>query len=87
MHPMAKAVRFSRECVAAGLLISLGAIALSSCGGGGAGGGGTPPPSPSFTIVVNPSAPALAPGTTATLQVSLQTQNGFSGTVSVTITG
>ena len=71
----------------AGLLISLGAIALSSCGGsGGAGGGGTPP-SPSFTIVVNPSAPVLAPGTTAALQVSLLTQGGFDSAVSVAITG
>lgn len=87
MHPIVRTVRFSRECVVAGLLISLGAIALSSCGGsGGAGGGGTPP-SPSFTIVVNPSAPVLAPGTTAALQVSLLTQGGFDSAVSVAITG
>ena len=89
MHPILKAVQFSRECVVAGLLIILGAIALSSCGGsGGAGGGGTPPPPPpSFTIVVNPSAPVLAPGTAAAVQVSLQTQGGFSSNVSVAITG
>ena len=60
-------------------------IALRRCGEGGTAR--RTAAAPSFTIVVNPSAPVLAPGTTAALQVSLLTQGGFDSAVSVAITG
>ena len=62
-------------------------LALSGCGGGGSS---TPPPSPappSFTISVNPSSFSMSPGTSTTVHVSLQAQNGFDGTATVAISG
>lgn len=70
----------------AGLWLSL---TLAGCGGG-SGGQSTqppPPPPPSFTIVVTPSAPSIAPGTSSTVLVSITPQNGFSNAVAVTVTG
>ena len=69
------------------LVLGLGfSFALYGCGGGGSGLS-IPPPPPSFAISVTPSAPSIAPGTTSAVQVSVVPRNGFSGAVSVTVSG
>ena len=62
------------------------AVLLPGCGGGGASTG-NPPPAPFFTIVAAPSPTAIPVGGTGAVQVSITGGNGFSGTVSVSITG
>lgn len=60
---------------------------LIGCGGGGSASGG-PPPSPDFSISVSPSLISTQAGTSsATVTVSVTGANGFSGSVSVTVTG
>jgi len=70
------------------VILCLG-LTLAGCGGGlGGPTGTTPPPTPpSFSIVATPSAPSIAPGTSSTFQVSITPQNGFSGAVTVTVSG
>jgi hypothetical protein len=67
------------------------ALTLAACGGGSGGQSNQspppPPPPPSFTIAVTPSAPSIAPGTSSAFQLSITPQNGFSGTVSVAVSG
>ena len=46
-----------------------------------------PPPTATFTLVAMPSPLGIAPGTNSTVQVSLQVQNGFTSSVSVTVSG
>ena len=68
---------------------------LMGCGGGntsnsGGGSGGTnppPPPPPSFTVSLSTVAITLTPGEVQTIQVSVAGQSGFTGSVSVTVTG
>jgi hypothetical protein len=59
----------------------------SSAGSGGGSSGSQPPPPASFTLSVNPSQLDLSQGTTQTVQVEASSQNGFSGSVTVTTTG
>ena len=68
----------------AGLLLVLGLI--SSCGGGSSSGTNQAPP-PDFSIAVSPNSAVVAPGGALFTQVSLNSQNGFTGAVSVSITG
>jgi DNA-binding beta-propeller fold protein YncE len=77
----------SRSRVSIFTVMILGTFALAGCGGGGTSS--SPPPSgpPSFTISVTPASLSLAPGTSASATISLQTQNGFSGTPTVTLSG
>ncbi len=74
--------------VGAGLLC----LIMTGCGGGSAGGGGgsppPPPPAPSFTLSLSPSSVTLMQGgTEQTVQVSVTGQYGFTGSVSVTVSG
>jgi hypothetical protein len=71
------------------LLYSLLCLLIVSCGGGnGNSGPPTPAPNPSFTISLSPSSVTLAQGgTSQTVQASVAAQDGFAGTVSVTIPG
>jgi IPT/TIG domain len=70
---------------ALGLWLSL---TLAGCGGSsGSNQPPPPPPPPEFTIVATPAAPSIAPGSSATFQVSITPQNGFSGAVAVTVSG
>lgn len=57
---------------------------LSSCGGGSSGSTG---PTGSFSVMVTPSPVGIAPGGNGTVQVSLQTQEGFNSSVSVSVNG
>lgn len=72
----------SRRSVAA-FVVCL-ALAVYGCGGGSSS---TPPPgpSPSFSFQVAPANPGVAPGGSAPIQVTLQPQNGFTGSVLMTI--
>ena len=65
-----------------GLLLVLGLI--SSCGGGSPSGPTSPP---DFSIAVSPNSAIVPPGGALLAQVSLNRQNGFTGSVSMSITG
>jgi glycoprotein endo-alpha-1,2-mannosidase len=71
------------------LLCSLtGCLVLAACGGGSAGPPAPPAASPDFGIAVSPSAvSSVVGGTTAPIVVSLTPQNGFTGSVTVTLSG
>jgi hypothetical protein len=76
--------RFTRV-VAVGLLC----IFMARCGSGTSStGSGSPPPNPSFVLSLSPANITLTQGGAGQpLQVSIAPQNGFIGTVSVTMTG
>lgn len=68
--------------IVAGLLCTL----MAGCGSNGGGGGTTPPPPASFAITLSPTSVTLSQGSASqTVQVSVTAQNGFTGTVSVSI--
>ena len=72
--------------VALVLLLLLSLVgAFSDCGGGGSGGLTNPPPS--FSIQANPSNLSISPASTSETNLTLQALNGFSGTVTVTLSG
>jgi hypothetical protein len=73
--------RFSSEVVAVLTLFS--ALLLIGCGGGGSSI--APPLPPSFSISISQANLSMAPGTTATVNVSLVPQNGFTGAVNITV--
>jgi len=63
---------------------------MIGCGGGTAGNGGgspPPPPTPGFAVSLSPTSVTLAQGASQTVQVSVAGQNGFSGSVSITVAG
>ena len=63
-------------------------VFTSACGGGGnsSSSSGSPPPNPSFTISLSPTTLTLTQGAAGqVLQVSISGQNGFTGTVTITI--
>jgi hypothetical protein len=66
-------------------------VLLARCGGNSGSGGTTPPPpppNPSFVLSLSAGNITLTQGGTGQpLQVSIAPQNGFTGTVSVTMTG
>jgi hypothetical protein len=76
-----------RSCfVAVGLLF----LFMAGCGGGGGGNGASgpsPPPTPDFTVSLSPTSVTLAQGGASQVQVSVAAQNGFTGSVSVTVAG
>jgi len=59
------------------------------CGGSGSGSSISPSPlsAPSFTLSLNPSQIDLSQGATQNVQVQVAPENGFSGSVTVTLTG
>src|SRR5215475_10195409 len=61
-------------------------LCLAGCGGGSSGGGGNPPPSGDFSISV-PTSASVAPGLATSVTVGVTARNGFSGQVSLTISG
>ena len=71
------------------ILASFLGVLVAGCGGGGSGAGGTnptSPPVPSFTLSLSPSSLTLTPGgASQAVQVSVTAQNGFGGSVSVTV--
>jgi hypothetical protein len=65
-------------------------VSTAGCGGGGGGGGGIqpPPPQPDFTISLSSSSVSLAQGgTSSPVTVSISSENGFSGSVQITLAG
>src|SRR5581483_201127 len=61
-------------------------LMFPACGGGG--GQQMPPPKPDFNLVVSPiSASAVIGNTTSPVTVSIMPQNGFSGSVDITLSG
>src|ERR1700732_227419 len=62
------------------LVLSLVAAILCSCGGGG-----QPPQGPGFSIAASPATLAGVPGASGTGTVTVSPQNGFTGSVNVTI--
>lgn len=70
--------------------ILLSSVLMTACGGGNSGGGGSNGGSsaPTFTVSASPATITLTQGATSEpLQVSVVPQNGFSGTVTVTVAG
>jgi hypothetical protein len=68
------------------LLISLALIQLAGCGGSGSNA--PPPPVPDFALSVTPASLTATEGSTsAPAMVSVMPANGFTGTVSVAISG
>lgn len=71
--------------------IGLLCLIATGCGEGAAGSGDTTqsppqPPTPTFTVSLSPAAVTLAQGSTGqAVQVSVTAQNGFAGSVSVTV--
>jgi hypothetical protein len=69
------------------LLSLLLALALiSSCGGGSSSGTNSTSP-PDFSVTVSPSSAVVPPGGALLAEVSLNSQSGFTGSVSVSISG
>jgi hypothetical protein len=69
-------------------LIASFVIFLSGCGGGGGGGAQPPPPQPDFTIGLSTATVSIAQGSSsAPVSVTVTGLNGFSGSVSVTVSG
>ncbi len=62
---------------------------MGACGGGNSGGNsGPPPPPPSFSVSTSPASITLSQGAAGQpLQISIVPQNGFTGTVTVTMAG
>ena len=63
---------------------------MTGCGGSSGGGGGSsssPPPTPGFSLSLSPSSVTLMQGGTSEVQVSVTGQDGFTGSVSVTVSG
>ncbi len=71
--------------VATFLALLICTLGIVCCGGGG--GGSTIGPTPDFVLLVQPVTIAAAPGTSITAQIQVQSENGFAGQVSVTISG
>ena len=59
------------------------ALLLSGCGGSGGSSG----PPPNFSIAANPTSVSISPNASTTINLMLMPQNGFSGTVSVSLSG
>ena len=78
----------------AGLLVAL-LLVLAACningggsgGSGGGGGGGGGGGSPDFTISLSPDSLTVQQGLSGTTQLTITPQNGFTGTVSLSLVG
>lgn len=67
------------------VLVFASSIFMEACGGGSNGGSGAPP---SFSVSASPGSLTLSQGSTSQpVQVSIVPQNGFTGSVTVTVAG
>jgi len=77
----------------ANVLLAVTALSIltSSCGGGssstGGGGSSSEPPPADFSISASPSSAVVSPGGALVAQVSVTAVNGFSSSVTVSVTG
>lgn len=70
-----------------GQMLLLGAVlVLVGCGGGGGGGTG-PPLEPDFSLAVSPTSQSVNAGGSASVSLSANAENGFSGQINVQISG
>jgi hypothetical protein len=74
------------------ILIATGfTISFTACGGGSGGGSGggvqPPPPIEDFSINISPSSVTVAQNSTSSISVNVASENGFTGTVSITFSG
>lgn len=60
-------------------------LLLVSCGGGSSAQ--SPPPSPDFAISISPTSGAVPPGGVEIIQVSVTAKDGFTGSVTVNVSG
>jgi hypothetical protein len=60
---------------------------LATCGGGSSTSIEPPPPPPDFFLTVTPISVSISPGSSANVQVLVQGLHGFSGSVSVNVSG
>src|SRR5208283_1370427 len=61
-------------------------VSLAGCGGNGGGGNQPPPPQADFSLAFSPTSVSLPQGgTSSPLSVSVTAENGFSGSVQVTL--
>lgn len=75
----------NRTCLVTCLL---GMMFLSGCGGGSSGSSGSSStPTGSFALSVNPASVSLVGGMKTSVEVQVTGQDGFSGLVSLTVTG
>jgi len=75
--------RFAAACCA--MVVG---VLCAGCGGGTTGEVSPPPPSPDFALSISPSSTTVNQGTTsAGIQVGVQSLNGFSGDVQMTLSG
>ena len=58
-----------------------------SSGGTGTGGGGGTPTSPDYSLSIQPTSATINPGSSQTITISVQAQDGFTGSVSISIAG
>jgi len=72
--------------VGGALLLVVTAYLLTGCGGGGGSSSGPPLP-PSFSIDLNTTTLFISPNTSSQVNISLVPIGGFSGTVTVTLSG
>jgi len=59
----------------------------AGCGGGSGSSGGPPPLPPDFTLAATPNSANVPPGGALAVRVSITGENGFSGSVTVNVTG
>lgn len=67
-------------------LFAVSILELVSCGGGNAGGGSSGPPPATFTLSLSAAQIGLSQNATQNVQVEAISQNGFSGSITVTAT-
>jgi len=75
-------VNVRRAVISSALLILI--AGLNNCGGGSSS---PRPPPPDFALSVSPTSATVPPGGVLVAQVSVTAENGFSGSVSVSVTG
>ena len=81
------ATRFLQSVIVAAFVLIISGCGGSSSSGGGGNNPPPPPPPPDFVISVLPIAATVPPGGVLLSQITINAENGFNGSVSVSITG
>jgi len=74
-------------CVLSLSLFAISILGLVSCGGASGSSGPPPPPPATFTLSLNPTQIGLSQSATQNVQVQAASDNGFSGSITVSTTG
>jgi hypothetical protein len=86
-YRLIKIIALALLLASSSLTASCGGGSGTSSGGNGGGGGGGGSPEPNFGIGDSPDAVTVSPGGAATVQLMITALSGFTGSVSVTVTG